>query len=74
LSIKIESIHPLYLTYKATFSNTSAGGSIVIRSAFVKDLDRTGTADTHALGMTAAQIAMVDVIIPLKNRMKGTRF
>jgi hypothetical protein len=48
--------------------------SFVLRSAFVRGLDRTGTADTHASGMTAAQIAMVDVIIPLKNRMKGTRF
>jgi hypothetical protein len=48
--------------------------SFVIRSAFVRNLDRTGAANTHASGMTAAQIAMVDIIIPSNERMKGTRF
>jgi hypothetical protein len=37
-------------------------------------LDRTGAANTHALGLTAAQVTMVDIIIPLNERIKGTGF
>ena len=48
--------------------------SIIPLSAFFKDPDRTGAADTHALGMTAAQVAMVDIIIPLNEGIKGTGF
>ena len=64
--------HPLWILSKSIPSLFLT--QIVLRIAFVKDLDRTRAADTHALGSTAAQIAMVDIIIPLNKRMKGTRF
>jgi hypothetical protein len=42
--------------------------------SFPTDLDRTSAAEIHALRITAAQITMVNIILPLNERMKGARF
>jgi hypothetical protein len=59
---------------KINFGNLPCQSSFITRSAFVRQPDRPGAADRHALGLTAAQVAMVDIIIPWDERIKGTGF
>jgi hypothetical protein len=53
---------------------TADPSSIILLSSFFRDPDRTGAADRYALGMTTARAALVDIILPLNERMKGTEF
>ena len=45
--------------------------SSFISATFNTDPDCTGAANRHALGTTAAQVAVVDIIISFNQRIKG---
>jgi hypothetical protein len=59
-------LRPLSFAIRHSFNRHS---SIVI--SVTGGLNRAGAANRHALGMAAAQVAMVDIIIPFNERIKG---
>jgi hypothetical protein len=67
-------VYPVNPVKKINFGNLPCQSSFITRSAFVRQPDRPGATDRHALGLTAAQVAMVDIIIPWDERIKGTGF